>query len=94
MYVKKIEMAGFRRPAPDGTLRGTIAFVAADQRVNVDLNIPHDLPPRDRSTRLQLLSEALRQLRRMPEFRNRSAALSFAPGLLPRSMQKGARAAG
>ncbi len=94
MFVKQIEVAGFRRRAPDGTLSGTIAFVASDRRVNVDLNVPHDAQARDRSNRLRLLAEALRQLRKMPEFRSCAGALDFAPGLLPRSLHKGERAAG
>ena len=83
MYVSGIELEGFGDRRGDAPSRGVVALLSDGARVCVALEWPGGGCPETMYRRL--LSEAIRQVRRMPEFR-RSAPPRFAPGVLPEGL--------
>jgi hypothetical protein len=81
MFISQIDIAGIKVEALDSTLRAQVAITADSGRVLVDCQIPTDqMEPATR--RSALMHEAIRQLRRMPEYRSGKHEIRIAEGLL------------
>lgn len=85
MYVEQIDYEGFDDTGTNGVIHGTVAFVSKGRRLAIALTVPRQMEIQDSRHRLLLMAKAIRQARRMPEFREGSR-LRFAPGLLPREI--------
>ncbi len=85
MYVEEIEIAGFRDTPPEGPSQGAVVLVGQDKRIQIPLTLHRHIEVAQH--RRILLAEALRQARRVPEFRKKGA-LRFAPGLLPPELRR------
>ena len=72
MFIDGIEIEGLR--TSDGPAR--VSFVSGSARVHITAMAVQ-------AGRAGLVADALRQLRRMPEFRAGRVPLTFAPGVLP-----------
>ncbi|SMX26664.1 hypothetical protein TRP8649_00749 [Pelagimonas phthalicica] len=81
MIISKVEYTGFRDIGPGGCMRGSVSLVAGETRINVPLTLPRKVEIDKSQHRLLLLAEALRQTRRMPEYR-RKGSLKLAPELM------------
>jgi len=81
MFISQIDIAGLRVEALDSTLRAQVAITADSGRVLVDCQLPTE-PMEPANRRTALLHEAIRQLRRMPEYRNGKREIQIADGLL------------
>lgn len=81
MYVNAIEVTEI--PGDASLARAHVSFTSYERQIQVmcDLRRPEADSPVKR--RIALLREALRQLKRMPEFRAGRASIEFQPGLLP-----------
>lgn len=81
MIFEQVEIMGFEATRSTDKTEGVVAFIAAERRVSVYLvwkpfsSLPHPV------WRNGLLQEALRQVRRMPEFR-RGPEPMLAPEIL------------
>jgi hypothetical protein len=81
MFISQIDIAGIKVEALDSTLRAQVAITADSGRVLVDCKIATDpIEPSNRKT--ALMHEAIRQLRRMPEYRSGKHEIRIAEGLL------------
>lgn len=87
MYVTKIEISGFRSPGPEGLRIGAVTLDAGQTRMQIPLSVPARFHPDNARHRLLLMAHALRQARRLPEFRKRGT-MRFAPGLLPAELDR------
>ena len=87
MYVTGIEIAGFRRRSTDGRIDGSVVLVGDGTRMQIPLTLNRRVELRAQKDRLLLLARALRELRRVPEYRD-TGALRFAPGLLPAELAR------
>ena len=81
MFINAIEVTEV--PGDASFARAHVFFTSYERQIQVmcDLRGPDAESPVKR--RIALLREALRQLKRMPEFRAGRATLEFQPGLLP-----------
>lgn len=86
MMITKVEYDGFCDDTPGGALQGSISLIGGGTRINVPLTLPRRVEIAKSRHRLLLLAEALRQTRRMPEYRTRGA-IRLAPELLPSSLR-------
>lgn len=80
MFVSGIEFEGFAETRGDAPARGVVTLLSDHARICIALDWAGGACPTGMYR--DLLIEAVRQIRRMPEFR-RSAPPRFAPGLLP-----------
>ncbi len=81
MYVDDIEITEIPTIETPERARASVAFMSYERQVQVMCDLREAPEPKKR--RGALLREALRQLRRMPEFRAGRVALEFRPGLIP-----------
>ena len=81
MYVDAIEITEIPTEETPERARASVAFTSYERQVQVMCDL-QDAPQPPRIRRNALMREALRQLRRMPEFRAGRAVLEFRPGLL------------
>jgi hypothetical protein len=81
MYITQIDIAGMQVESLDNMMRAHVAITSDSGRVLVDCQIPaaSDEPATHRSA---LMHEAIRQLRRMPEYRSGQREILLADGLL------------
>jgi hypothetical protein len=88
MYIKRIELAGFSAPSPDGGTDGAVVLITdAGERMQIPLTLPHRLEMQRSRHRLLVLAEALKKARRVPSLRA-PGKLRFAPGLLPPELRR------
>jgi hypothetical protein len=81
MFISQIDIAGIEVEALDSTLRAQVAITADSGRVLVDCKIATD-PIEPATRKSALMHEAIRQLRRMPEYRSGKREILIAEGLL------------
>lgn len=72
MHITKIEVSDLK--STEGTARGFVSLHCEEGNVQMHCSI---VDAEDRNPRLALISEALRQLARMPEFRSGRRSFSF-----------------
>ncbi len=82
MYIKRIELSGFKDDQTDGALSGSVSLVTDHRRIQIPLTVPSKFEMLNQRHRLRLLAMALKRARRMPEHRS-GETIQFAPGLLP-----------
>ena len=87
MYVTGIEYAGFQPGSEDGPTTGSVVLVCDDTRVQIPLTVSRRIEMAHSRHRLLLLAEAIRQARRVPDYRGQGR-LRFAPGLLPAELRR------
>lgn len=78
MHITQIEIAGMFEDEAEQSTRAHVAFYAQDRQVHIDCTVSERKGP---TLAKRLISEAIRQMRRMPEFRGGRGELSFEPGL-------------
>ena len=81
MFITQIDIAGLNIENHDSMMRAHVAITSDSGRVLVDCQLPldHGDPVTRRSA---LMHEAIRQLRRMPEYRSGQREIRLADGLL------------
>ncbi|MDP5366363.1 MAG: hypothetical protein NWT12_08735 [Paracoccaceae bacterium] len=81
MFITQIDIAGLHIEHHDNDMRAHVAVMSDMGRILVDCRVPmNDMEPETR--RSAVLHEAIRQLRRMPEFRSGKREIRVADGLL------------
>jgi len=81
MHITQINVQGLEFESAAELLKGCVALISGTNRVQVDCAV-HDsaeTPPEMRPS--VLITEAIRQLRRMPEYRGGKIQVSFADEL-------------
>lgn len=79
MYITEIEISDLKVVQDKGRVQGFVSFQCAAGQVQLHCAVSRI----NRSdSRDALVTEAIRQLERMPEFRAGARSLSFAPGIL------------
>lgn len=86
MHITSIEFAGFST-TQSGASSGSVVLVSDDARMQIPLTLQRRVEVAHSRHRLLLLAEALRQARRIPEYRRRGT-LTFAPGVLPPELRR------
>ena len=81
MYVDEIEITEIPTVETPERARASVAFMSYERQVQVMCDL-REAPETPMKRHGALLREALRQLRRMPEFRAGRALLEFRPGLI------------
>ncbi|CUH65153.1 hypothetical protein TG4357_01687 [Thalassovita gelatinovora] len=79
MYITQIEVSQMQGNSESGQASGFVSFDSDMGHVQMHCAVTDVTPT---SCHRALISEALRQLGRMPEYRNGRRTLSFAPGIL------------
>ena len=82
MYIKRVQITGFRDDAPEGARSGSVALVCDDRCVHIPLTTPRRVEILKSRHRLRLLAMALKRARAMPEY-HEGDEIRFAPGILP-----------
>jgi hypothetical protein len=80
MYVTEIEINEIPN---SGETRGSVSFCSYERQIQVMCEIKEEGLQDKVKRRLAFIREALRQVRRMPEYRNGRSQIDFEPGLLP-----------
>ena len=81
MYITRIDIAGLEAaPSAEG-IRAHVAITSNKGRILVDCTLAEAQPDAPKCT-MALMHEAIRQLRRMPEYRNGRHQIRLADGLL------------
>lgn len=87
MFVDDIEINEIPINETPERARASVSFMSYERQVQVMCDL-HEAPePSSMKRRVALMRDALRQLRRMPEFRAGRAALEFRTGLIPDEAQ-------
>jgi hypothetical protein len=81
MFITHIDIAGMNIEEHDSSMRAHVAITSDSGRVLVDCLLPAG-PIEPAHRRAALMHEAIRQLRRMPEYRNGKREIRLADGLL------------
>jgi hypothetical protein len=81
MLITHIDIAGMNVADQDDMMRAHVAITSDKGRVLVDCILPVE-PMEPAKRRVALMHEAIRQLRRMPEYRNGKREILLADGLL------------
>ncbi|MDX1780395.1 MAG: hypothetical protein R3256_03655 [Thalassovita sp.] len=79
MYITHIEVSQLRGIPAAGRTSGFVSLHSEERQVQVHYAVAGIA---GRAPREALITEALRQLRKMPEYRSGRRELSFAPGIL------------
>ncbi|MFY0624477.1 MAG: hypothetical protein JXQ89_22600 [Pelagimonas sp.] len=87
MRVTQVRYAGFRDDTPDGPTSGAVTLVGEDSSIQLQITLPRRIEILNSQHRLLLLAEALKQARRMPEYRSRGA-LRLSECFLPHKPRK------
>lgn len=81
MFITQIDIAGLDMEGHDSMVRAHVAITSDSGRVLVNCQVP--MEPMEPAKRVSaLMHEAIRQLRRMPEYRNGKRQILVADGLL------------
>jgi predicted YcjX-like family ATPase len=81
MLITRIDIAGMHHADHDSAMRAHVAITSDKGRVLVDCQLPAQ-PMEAGPRRMALMHEAIRQLRRMPEYRSGQRQILLADGLL------------
>ena len=82
MHITQINIQGLEFETTREILRGCVALISSATRFQVDCALHDSADTSDAQRRSALVDEAIRQLKRMPEFRRNQDAVSVADGLL------------
>ncbi|SEQ76143.1 hypothetical protein [Thalassovita taeanensis] len=83
MYITQIEVSDMRADSHQINTLGHVAFQTPTGQVQVDCAVRNSGNNCNNNSKLALITEALRQIARMPEYRAGRGSLSFAPGVWP-----------
>ena len=83
MMVKRIDVTPTEEFHPDKGGAGRVAFVTDTGDMIFDCQIKPGRDAEKRNPTLALISEAMRQVSRLPEYRISKSYMKFAPGVLP-----------
>jgi len=81
MHITQIDIQHLEFEAAQNVVRGCVALVSKASRIHVDCIIPGTDAAAPAQQKSALINEAIRQLRRMPEFRRNESAVTFANNL-------------
>lgn len=83
MHVTDIQISNPTYRQTLGDLTAVVSFSGDARDVQMLCHAPAESDESQGGSRLALIRDAIRQLRRMPEIRTGREEVSFAPGLLP-----------
>lgn len=83
MIVKRIDITPIQEFTPETGGAGKVAFITDSGDVIFDCHIKPGREAEKRNAVLAFISEAMRQVQRMPEYRISKSYMKFAPGVLP-----------
>ncbi|MEM9579680.1 MAG: hypothetical protein AAF891_03265 [Pseudomonadota bacterium] len=86
MIVKRIDVVSTKEFSPAEGGAGRVAFVTNTGDMIFDCHIKPGRQPEKRNPTLALISEAMRQIKRMPEYRISKSYFRFEPGVLPEEL--------
>jgi hypothetical protein len=86
MIVKRIDVTSIEDFSPDTGGLGKVAFVTDLGDIVFDCQIKPGRDAEKRNPVNALISEAIRQVKRMPEYRISKSYVKFAPGVLPEEL--------
>lgn len=87
MMVKRIDVTSTKEFSPDEGGAGRVAFVTDTGDLVFECQIKPGRDAEKRNPTLALISEAMRQIKRMPEYRISKSYVKFAPGVLPEHIE-------
>lgn len=83
MIVKRIDVTSIHDFTPETGGEGKVSFVTDTGDIIFDCQIKPGREAEKRNSVVAFISEALRQVQRMPEYRISKSYMKFAPGVLP-----------
>ena len=83
MIVKRIDITPIQEFTPETGGAGKVSFVTDTGDVIFDCQIKPGREAEKRNPVVAFISEAMRQVQRMPEYRISKSYMKFAPGVLP-----------
>lgn len=83
MIVKRIDIMPIQEFTPETGGAGKVAFITDTGDVIFDCQIKPGREAEKRNPVVAFISEAMRQVQRMPEYRISKSYMKFAPGVLP-----------
>ncbi|MGH1576018.1 hypothetical protein [Planktotalea sp.] len=83
MIVKRIDITPTKEFTPETGGAGKVSFITDTGDVIFDCQIKPGHEAEKRNPVVALISEAMRQVQRMPEYRISKSYMKFAPGVLP-----------
>lgn len=86
MIVKRIDVTPTQQFTPETGGSGIVHFITDTGDVIFDCQLKPGHEPEKRNPVVAMISEAVRQVKRMPEYRISKSYLKFAPGVLPQEL--------
>ncbi len=83
MIVKRIDITPIKEFTPETGGAGMVSFITDTGDVIFDCQIKPGREAEKRNPVVAFISEAMRQVQRMPEYRISKSYMKFAPGVLP-----------
>ena len=83
MIVKRIEVTPIQEFTPETGGTGKVSFISDSGDMIFDCQVKQGRKAEKRKLLLAFVSEAMRQVQRMPEYRISKSYVKFAPGVLP-----------
>ena len=83
MIVNRIEVTPIQEFTPETGGAGKVSFITDTGDVVFDCQIKPGREAEKRNPVVAFISEAMRQVQRMPEYRISKSYMKFAPGVLP-----------
>ncbi len=83
MIVKRIDITPIQEFTPETGGAGKVAFITDTGDVIFDCQIKPGQEAEKRNSVVAFITEAMRQVQRMPEYRISKSYMKFAPGVLP-----------
>ena len=83
MIVKRIDITPIQEFTPETGGAGKVSFITDTGDVIFDCQIKPGREAEKRNSVVAFISEAMRQVQRMPEYRISKSYMKFAPGVLP-----------
>lgn len=83
MFVKRIDVTPIQDFSPETGGAGKVSFITDTGDMIFDCQIKPGRDAEKRNPVMALISEAMRQVQRMPEYRISKSYVKFAPGVLP-----------
>ncbi|WP_299349609.1 hypothetical protein [uncultured Shimia sp.] len=87
MYVNAIEITEIPSEETPERAQASVAFLSYERQIQVVCDLREAPAAATFKRKVALMRDALRQLKRMPEFRAGRAVLEFQPGILPEGAQ-------
>ncbi|MEN8893492.1 hypothetical protein [Planktotalea arctica] len=83
MIVKRIDVTPINEFSPETGGSGKVSFITDTGDMIFDCQVKPGRDAEKRNPMLAFISEAMRQVQRMPEYRISKSYVKFAPGVLP-----------